>query len=206
MAGEAEGPVMASHDYWHTPPSLYALLDAEFCFQVDAAASAENTFCPLWCGLDSVPGGYAYDALTSDWSFGGEAQRVWCNPPYSKMGEFVFRAWEQCQAHRLTVVLLIPAYTDPCYWWDCIVPYADEIRFLRGRVSFLERGAQKTSARFPSVVIVFRYRAGELRGSPRVTWWDWKPAAKVPYDTPLLDAVDPVEGIVAGDPRASESL
>lgn len=183
---------MAGHDYWHTPPELYGLLDEEFHFQCDAAATAENTLCPLWCGLDKVPGGFAFDALTSDWSFGGQATSIYCNPPYSKMADFVYRAWDQCQANKLTVVLLIPAYTDPAYWWECIVPHADEIRFLRGRVSFLERGLKKESARFPSVVIVFRYRRGVTQGSPRVIWWDWKDAAKVPHATPLLDVVESV--------------
>lgn len=177
---------MAGHDNWHTPPELYALLNAEFGFQCDAAATAHNTFCGLWCGLDSVPGGFAYDALTSDWSFGGQAQRVYCNPPYSKMGAFVRRAWQQCQEHHLTVVLLIPAYTDPGYWYDCIVPHADEIRFLVGRVNFLENGAKKQSARFPSVVVVFRYRPGEMRKPPHIWWWKWKGISK--QSVPLLEA------------------
>jgi phage N-6-adenine-methyltransferase len=167
---------MAGHDYWHTPPGLFRLLDEEFGFALDAACSDAN--CLTTFGLTEER-----DALVAEWNYGGA---VWCNPPYSKMSEFVHRAWIQSQEHKLTVVLLIPAYTDPGYWWDCIVPHADEIRFLRGRVSFLEHGQKKESARFPSVVVVFRYRAGEMRASPRVTWWDWKPAAKESWATPLL--------------------
>ncbi|HAS1014675.1 TPA: adenine methyltransferase, partial [Enterobacter roggenkampii] len=29
-------------DLWRTPPALFASLDAEFCFQLDAAAAPHN--------------------------------------------------------------------------------------------------------------------------------------------------------------------
>ena len=32
-------------DLWRTPPALFASLDAEFCFQLDAAAAPHNTLC-----------------------------------------------------------------------------------------------------------------------------------------------------------------
>ena len=32
-------------DLWRTPPSLFASLDAEFCFQLDAAAAPHNALC-----------------------------------------------------------------------------------------------------------------------------------------------------------------
>lgn len=155
---------MAGHDCFHTPPELFRVLNEEFAFDLDAAANATNALCARW--IDD-----AADALRTDWA----GEMVWVNPPYSRLPAFVIRAWQQCQARRNTIVLLIPAYTDPGYWWDVIVPHADEIRFLRGRVSFLDRGQAKTSARFPSVVIVFRWRRGAQRGSPRVWWWDWRP-------------------------------
>lgn len=174
---------MAGHDYWHTPPELYKLLDQEFAFDLDAACHRENA-------LANYVITEGQDALTTEWQVWPSVRAVWCNPPYSKMDAFVRRAWEQCQAHRLTVVLLIPAYTDPGYWWDVIVPHADEIRFLKGRVNFLENGEQRQNARFPSVVVVFKWRAGIMQAFPRVTWWDWKSAVKVPHTTPLLDAAE----------------
>ena len=152
-----------SHDVWHTPPELFRVLHEEFAFDLDAAAHAGNALCPRYISPEQ-------DALKTSWL----GKTVWCNPPYSLIGPFVMRAWDQCRTQRSTVVLLIPAYTDPAYWWDVIVPYAEEIRFLKGRVSFLEHGRKKESARFPSVVVVFRWRRGEQRGSPRVWWWDWK--------------------------------
>lgn len=174
---------MAGHDVWHTPPDLFRLLNDEFGFGMDAACRQGNCLTPLGITED-------LDALVTEWNDWRVVTdgAVWCNPPYSKLAAFVERAWEQSQKHHLTVVLLIPAYTDPGYWWDVIVPHADEIRFLRGRVSFLEVGQKKTSARFPSVVVVFRWRHGITQGSARVCWWDWKCAVREPHETPLLDA------------------
>ena len=154
---------MSGHDVWHTPPELFRVLDQEFRFDLDAACSIFNALCGQWLTEED-------DALKQPWY----GRSVYCNPPYSLLGPFVERAWQQCQAQKNTVVLLIPAYTDPGYWWDVIVPFADEIRFLRGRVSFLENGQSRQSARFPSVVVVFRWRTGVARGFPRVWWWDWK--------------------------------
>jgi phage N-6-adenine-methyltransferase len=157
---------MAGHDNWLTPPDLFHLLDREFDFELDASASVGHEKCARHITPEQ-------DALVTPW----DARAVWCNPPYSLMSKFVQRAWSQCQEHRNTVVLLIPAYTDPAYWYDCIVPFADEIRFLCGRVSFLENGARKTSARFPSVIIVFRWRAGEMKKPPHIWWWKWRNTA-----------------------------
>lgn len=166
---------MAGHDNWLTPPDLFALLDAEFGFDLDASASTGHQKCARHITPEQ-------DALVMPWA----GRCVWLNPPYSRMGEFVFRAWEQCQEQRNTIVLLIPAYTDPAYWYDCIVPHADEIRFLVGRVNFLENGAKKQSARFPSVVIVFRYRDGEYKKAPHIWWWKWKAAKTQKAERPLL--------------------
>lgn len=169
---------MAGHDYWHTPRELFDVLNAEFGFDFDAAAHEKNALCSNWMGE-------GVDSLRTPW----EGRVAWCNPPYSKMAPFVYRAWDQVsQGIVQTAVLLIPAYTDPAYWWDCIVPHAAEIRFLKGRVSFLEHGTKRESARFPSVIVVFRYRRGEVRGFPRVIWWDWK-AKPDAEKFPLLEAV-----------------
>ncbi len=149
---------MAGHDEWQTPLPLYRLIDREFGFDLDAAATEQSTKCARWLS----------DGLHDPWA--GKA--VWCNPPYSALPTWVARAWEQCQEQRNTIVLLIPAYTDPKYWSDVVISHADEVRFLKGRVSFLENGLKKMSARFPSAVVVFRYRAGVQQKQAHCWWWD----------------------------------
>lgn len=160
---------MAGHDLWATPHALYEVLNHEFLFTLDAAADESNTKCHKWLGPGSSIG---EDALTASW----DSAVVWCNPPYSggNLTLFVKRAWEQVQEHHNTVVMLLPAYTDPKYWWDYVVPFADEVRFLKGRLQFLENGVKKQSARFPSAVVVFRWRPGVQQKTAHCWWWDWK--------------------------------
>lgn len=138
-------------DEWSTPQRLFDALDAEFDFDVDAAASLENHKCPVWYGG-------AIDALALEhWS--SVRCSVWLNPPYSRCAEFLAKAAEQAR-HGLTVVCLIPSRTDTRYWhehvWDRERHQPRpgvEIRFLKGRLKF---GDSVNSAPFPSVVIVFR--------------------------------------------------
>ena len=154
---------MSKHDEWQTPPELFLLLDDEFGFDMDAAATKDNTMLPEFISPEQ-------DALVTTWPM----LNVWCNPPYTMIPAFVHRAWDQCQEQQNVVVMLLPAYTDTKYWWEVIIPHADEVRFLKGRVSFRENGLKKTSARFPSVVVVFRYRGGEQQKSAHCWWWNWK--------------------------------
>lgn len=154
-----------SHDEWGTPVELYLLLNEEFRFDLDAAATAENNKHTNYISPEQ-------DALVTPWV----GRNVWCNPPYSMMAEFVRRGYEQSREHHNTVAMLIPAYTDPRYWWEYCTK-AEELRFLKGRLAFLENGHKKTSARFPSVVVVFKWHPGEIRGFPQIRWWDWRVAS-----------------------------
>ncbi len=121
---------MSTHDNWSTPVDVYVALDAEFHFQYDP--------CPL--------GGYgAVDGLRIDW-----AQRNFVNPPYSKIKDWVKKAYEEALLGK-TVVMLIPSRTDT-RWWHEYVMKAKEIRFIKGRLKF---GEAKNSAPFPSAIVVF---------------------------------------------------
>lgn len=158
-----------SHDNWRTPPELYRVLSAEFFFALDAAASKENSMHNQYITAEQ-------DALKVPWRTSGtNGWPVWCNPPYTLIGPFVQRAWEQSQEHHITTVVLIPAYTDPKYWSDYVMK-AHEVRFLKGRLSFLdEDGGKKTSARFPSVVVVNKWIKGAHYGKAPNQWvWNWR--------------------------------
>lgn len=121
----------SASDHWSTPDDTYAALDSEFGF----------TFDP--CPLQSTE-----DGLKRNW--GG---RVFCNPPYSKIAEFIRKglyhlAERQCEL----LVFLIPSRTDTKWFHDYVVGKA-EIRFLRGRLKF---GNSKNSAPFPSMICIWR--------------------------------------------------
>jgi phage N-6-adenine-methyltransferase len=141
-------------DDWATPPSIYAALDKEFVFGLDAAANRTNHQCYYWLGPNSC---YP-DALdVVDWgeAFNDCKVNVWLNPPYSRglQGRFIAKAAEQSRLGH-TVVMLLPARTDTIAFHTHIYNQPNvEIRFLKGRIKFV--GA-KHGAPFPSMVVIFR--------------------------------------------------
>ena len=160
-----------SHNIWHTPPALVAVLMEEFQFDLDAAASADNTICPNFISEEQ-------DALITPWV----GRNVFVNPPYGRGNDgsaslitaFIKRGYEQSLEQHNTVVMLIPTYSDPKYWRDYVCK-AHEIRNLAGRLQFLDRGIKRMSARFPSSLIIFKWIKGEHFGKgPNVWTWDWR--------------------------------
>ncbi len=118
--------------HWATPRGVYDALNAEFRFDYDP--------CPLEGRMidGSAP-------LFSHW----KGRRVFCNPPYSKaLVPFLQRALEADVS-----VFLLPARTDTKWFHDIILPNAEEIRFIKGRLKF---GDAKNSAPFPSMIVIFR--------------------------------------------------
>lgn len=142
-------------DEWSTPQDFFDRLDSEFNFQIDLAATAENTKCPAFYTKEQ-------NALTSDWYRSDQfATRGWLNPPYSRglCAKFIAKAADERRKGFLTVMLL-PARTDTKAFHDFIYDNTTwsaregvEIRLLRGRLKF---GGCKASAPFPSMVVVFR--------------------------------------------------
>lgn len=134
---------------WPTPDAYFKQIEAEFGpFDLDPAATAENAkACKFYTEEE--------DGLKQPW-FG----RVWVNCPY---GRNATKKWVD-KAVRSTanipgeacadlVVMLLPARTDTVWWHLFVLPFASEIRFIKGRLRF---GDAKNSAPFPSVLVIFR--------------------------------------------------
>jgi len=144
-------------DAWTTPPDLFAALDAEFAFDLDAAATAETALCSRYFGPDH-PDPYYRNSLVIEW-----AAATFVNPPYSQVGAFIAKAAADAGT-GCTVVALVPARTDTRWWhahvWDGAQHRPRpgvELRFLKGRLKFSDA---RNSAPFPSVVVVWRPGAG----------------------------------------------
>lgn len=119
-------------DHWSTPSEFYDELHREFAFTFDP--------CPLMA---------QEDGRKIKWT-----GRVFCNPPYSRIREFLHKglyhlAVKDCEL----LVYLVPARTDTGWFHDFIWDTNAEIRFLRGRLKF---GGSKNSAPFPSMVVIFK--------------------------------------------------
>lgn len=139
---------------WGTPQDLYDRLDAEFRFELDAAASEANHKAPHWYDAKGPP-----DGLTGPWN-----KVTFCNPPYGRgMGAWVKKASEEVSSGRCPLaVLLLPARTDTAWFHDyCLDKPGVEVRFLRGRVRFVLPDGAKNAAPFPSILVIFR-RASDV--------------------------------------------
>jgi len=124
---------------WETPQDLFDRLDREFCFELDACATAENAKCAQYFTKE-------HDGLRQEW-----LGCAFVNPPYGRaIGKWCQKSYEASTI--CTVVMLIPARTDTRWWHDWIMRAA-EIRFIRGRLKF---GNSNNSAPFPSAIVVFR--------------------------------------------------
>ena len=138
-----------ANDEWETPPALFAALDAEFHFDLDAAATDTNAKCVAHFTR-------ANSALTQPWATHGK--RVFCNPPYSRpnLDAFLAKAYIESREDCEVVVLLVKADTST-RWWHRWVMQAEEVRVLKGRVNHYIRGepAPKSSNRFDSAIVIF---------------------------------------------------
>lgn len=118
-----------------TDPALFARLDERFGFTLDACATDANAKCERFYTLED-------DGLTQPWN-----GRVWCNPPYSQIREWVAKAWAESDDAELIVMLLPANRTEQGWWQDLVEPYRDtallRVEFLRGRQRFVLPGAEE---------------------------------------------------------------
>ena len=132
-------------DSWETPRSLFEELNREFQFDLDAAASDQNTL------VSSRYITKQMNSLDQDWSRWGS--RVWLNPPYGRgMEQWIRKAYEE-SLKGITVVVLIFARTDT-RWWQRWAMKAAQVRLIEGRVHF-NQGGKTGPATAPSAVLIF---------------------------------------------------
>lgn len=119
---------------------VFTPLHERYHFTLDVAAAPHNAKCARYITK-------AQNGLTQRWS--GEG--VWCNPPYSRLREWVDKAWEEWRSAdppRLIVMLLPANRTEQAWWQDLVEPYRDRTdstlrsEFLRDRIRFVRDGAR----------------------------------------------------------------
>ena len=129
---------MSSHASWEwpTPKSFYERLNEEFHFDFDP--------CPLGGEVDGKA------RLFNPWT----GKRVFCNPPYGPEIPKFLECWKDAEI----AVYLIPARTDTRWFHEICLPFAKEIRFIKGRLRF---GDGKYPAPFPSMLVIFEQAHAE---------------------------------------------
>ena len=126
-------------DKWMTPP--------------DTLKAIQEEFGPLWdpCPITWAPGDP--DALEMPW-----APVTFCNPPYSRVADFVKKAASEHQA-GCTVILLINAATDTRWFHSYIYNKPNvEIRFFKGRLKFInpKEPTKLVPSPRPSMLVIFK--------------------------------------------------
>jgi len=116
-------------DLWQTPKEIFNTLNNEFWFEMDVAASEENKLCEKFFDEED-------DALSRDWHLCN-----WCNPPYSNIMPWVNKAIEQHEKGS-TTVMIVPADTS-VKWFKSAYDSCNEVRFISGRISFINAETQK---------------------------------------------------------------
>jgi len=140
----------SNDDTWTTPRDKFQQWDSEFNFVLDAAALSTSALCNNWYGPDH-PDAEFRDALTCDWSKDSGGGTIWLNPPYGRtIGKWMEKAHNEAK-RGATVVCLVPSRTDTHWFHDYCIMH--KVRYLRGRLKF---GGAKTSAPFPSALVVMR--------------------------------------------------
>ncbi|EMM6705319.1 phage N-6-adenine-methyltransferase [Klebsiella pneumoniae] len=127
--GGSKTPV-DQRDLWRTPPALFACLNAEFFFQLDAAAAAHNALCRKFITAEQ-------NTLETPWAdYLSIPGYVWLNPPYSDITPFVKKAAAE-SANQIGTVMLVPADTS-VGWFKEAIQTASEVRFITaGRLAFI---------------------------------------------------------------------
>jgi hypothetical protein len=95
------------------------------------------------------------NGLRQNW----EGRRIFCNPPFSQLKEFLEKTVTEVTAPS---VLLIPVRTETAYWERLVWTKADSILFLKKRNHFEPAFSNKSSPTFASCLVA--YKGGCLEG------------------------------------------
>ena len=118
----------AKHN-WKTPEKFYKELNKEFNFN-----------------FDPCPPNPKFDGLKIEWK-----KRNFINPPFKNIRKWIIKGLLESLNDKLCV-FLVASRTDRDWFHNFILPYAKEIRFIKGRLKF--KGA-KWLAPFPSMIVIF---------------------------------------------------
>ena len=160
LAVSASGEIRRSsstRNDWETPQWLFDILNEEFNFTLDAAASPLNTKCKVFITKEQN----ALDPRNS-WLVGPN-ESIWLNPPYG--GRDLQRWIARCSQVGTLVVALLPVATGTL-WFRDVFYTASEIRFITGRVNFVGSTSGNTS---DSMIVIWDWKHGQpVRLSPTV--------------------------------------
>ena len=150
---------------WRTPVELWTKLNAEFCFDIDVAASAHNALCPAFLVR-------ADNALQCEWF--QTCRSAFCNPGFSKGEEWIRWAHRQTELVPGTVAVVIGLASIGSEWFKFAAQNAAEIRLLNPRVQFAPARPDiiKKSSN-PNETAAYIFRGRRPSGPAHITLQPW---------------------------------
>ena len=142
------------HQEWETQNNFFDLVNKEFKFQLDAAATKENTK----CGRFITP---QTDALKCDTWISRSVRRVWLNPGFGDLGPWMERAYYEAQKHEEAIVVVMSIISSSANWWMDWAIKASEIRLIGGkRLQFIPApGVKATSNPRDNCIVIFTHNS-----------------------------------------------
>ncbi len=131
MNNKLKGCFQHKSDHWKTPSKLYEIL----------IEKKYKDPCPFMSKKDGMKKNYF-------------REKIYINPPYSKIKEWVEYGINQYFKNYCEVLFLIPARTDTKYFQE-LMSYSPDIYFIKGRLHFND---SKTGAPFPSILVRLRHQ------------------------------------------------
>ena len=142
-------------DEYQTPWDIFnkASEDYDLIPMLDVCATCKNT--KGWLFFTKQ-----HNALEKDWN-----QDFFMNPPYSKVYDFMKKAYHESKKNNVNGLILVYAKTDT-KWWHEFIENKAEVHFIKGRIKFLDPDGIKTknSAPYPSCWIIYRRNRLKKKG------------------------------------------
>ena len=144
---------MSDRDSWKTPQWLFDWLYKQYYFNLDVAATAENSKCE-----EHVDNGLL-DVWDNDFEYGWQyievKGRVFCNPPYSNVMPWLSKAQREIKKERCEIAIFILPQDLSTKWGKFCTEHASKIIFLvGGRVQFVAPEGVKSSSNTKGTMIV----------------------------------------------------
>jgi len=146
--------IIKKRDHWETPPNLFteACVSYHIKPELDVCATLKDKKCDEYFGLDHKDPARR-NALGMEWD-----SNFFMNPPYTKIDEFMYYAFDQIWKHRVNALMLTYSKTGN-QWWHIYIENNPIVKthFIKGRIKFWENGKpSKNVAPYDSVWLVVK--------------------------------------------------
>ena len=150
---------------WQTPDDFWNILDTEFHFDLDAAASPHNARCKKYYTAEQDSLSDSCPWITAD------THRVFINPGFSEIGPWCAKALREVEKDEAAVVVIISLISPSTGWWMKYATQAAVIRLIGGRrIQFRPAGGirQSSNAR-ENCILIFEHSSK----NQTMYTWDW---------------------------------